>query len=152
MAVEVWHCNMVPSVYHQPISKTTADHSHPVAVRRIEKYLRATIMNQNIITKSSIGLVAVFLVFMAPCQAFVLPSNRNGALESRYHYSLDPTHQTIKPQLHAGLFGSQETTVSKATAIPKRIVEIPVRHIKKGGLRMVLGLCLIGLQNTPDNG
>eukprot|EP00956_Cyclotella_meneghiniana_P042806 scaffold249324_cov69-Cyclotella_meneghiniana.AAC.3 len=86
---------------------------------------------------------------MATCQAFVLPENSSGALGSRYN--LNPSHRTIRSQLRAGLFGSQETN-SKDAAVPKRIIEIPVKSIKKGGLRMVLGLSLIGLQNTPDKG
>ena len=104
---------------------------------------------QNIITRSSIRLVGVLLLFMATCQAFVLPENSSGALGSRYN--LNPSHRTIRSQLRAGLFGSQETN-SKDAAVPKRIIEIPVKSIKKGGLRMVLGLSLIGLQNTPDKG
>ncbi|KAL7472384.1 hypothetical protein ACHAXS_012739 [Conticribra weissflogii] len=35
---------------------------------------------------------------------------------------------------------------------PKRVLEIPVRSLKKGGLRFALGLHLIGQQNTPDPG
>ena len=66
-----------------------------------------------------------------------------------------PSHQQkYQTLLHAGLFGPEEAVDPQkdSSMLPKRIMEIPVKSIKKGGLRMVIGLCLIGLQNTPDTG
>jgi hypothetical protein len=70
------------------------------------------------------------------------------------------------PSLNGGLFGlekkeddtnnaknptsSSSTTMpqSSKAALPIRVMEIPVKSIKRGGLRFVLGLHLIGLQDS----
>jgi hypothetical protein len=62
--------------------------------------------------------------------------------------------------LAAGLFGKKEKAETssssspqpQAASIPMRLFNIPAQSIKPGGLRFTLGLHLIGLQNTPDQG
>lgn len=81
----------------------------------------------------------------------MLSRNNNKHDVSTHKHPWNPSFRQSK--LNAGLFGPKETTEShNDTAKPKRIMNIKVKSIKKGGLRMVLGLCLIGLQNTPDKG
>jgi hypothetical protein len=103
------------------------------------------------LTMSSIGvsIIGVLLLYLVSCQAFVVPVNND---VSTRHRTWNPTHQSVESKLNAGLFGPKETAESQDATAPKRIIEIPVTSVKKGGLRMVLGLCLIGLQNTPDPG
>ena len=102
------------------------------------------------LTKSSAGIIGFLLLCLATCRAFVQPKND---VVSAPRHTWSPTHQEIiktRTQLN-GLFSPKGTTQSNDdAAAPKRIIEIPVNSVKKGGLRMVLGLCLIGLQNTPD--
>lgn len=95
---------------------------------------------------------AVAVLFsLASCQAFIQPETT-----SLIHQKLDPIHKPRHTsQLDAGLFGPKETNESKGgydPSLPKRIIEIPVKTIKTGGLRFALGLHLVGLQNTPDTG
>ena len=58
--------------------------------------------------------------------------------------------------LAAGLFGKKEQeeppSSQAAAPVPTRLFNIPAQSIKPGGLRVVLGFHLIGLQNTPDQG
>ena len=61
--------------------------------------------------------------------------------------------------LAAGLFGKKEKDEPSsspqpqtAASVPTRLFNIPAQSIKPGGLRVVLGFHLIGLQNTPDQG
>ena len=60
--------------------------------------------------------------------------------------------------LAASLFGKKEKDESSspqpqaAASVPTRLFNIPALSIKPGGLRVVLGFHLIGLQNTPDQG
>ncbi len=76
----------------------------------------------------------------------VLPHGRSNSLaQNRRDTSLD-----------AGLFGKKEKDGSSssqdAAPAPTRLFNIPAQSIKPGGLRVVLGFHLIGLQNTPDQG
>lgn len=102
----------------------------------------------------SVGALWLFLIsFIVICQAF-LPQTMNNGVSIRHH-TWNPCHHSIDTQLNE-LFGAKGKDESDegtaAAAVPKRIIEIPIQSVKKGGLRMVLGLCLIGLQNTPDPG
>eukprot|EP00986_Skeletonema_menzelii_P005793 scaffold2144_cov149-Skeletonema_menzelii.AAC.13 len=60
--------------------------------------------------------------------------------------------------LAASLFGKKEKDgpsspqPQAAASVPTRLFNIPAQSIKPGGLRVVLGFHLIGLQNTPDQG
>jgi hypothetical protein len=63
--------------------------------------------------------------------------------------------------LAAGLFGKKEKEEQSASSPPQqqaaaspptRLFNIPAHSVKPGGLRFALGLHLIGLQNTPDQG
>ncbi|KAL3781267.1 hypothetical protein HJC23_012817 [Cyclotella cryptica] len=92
----------------------------------------------------------VLLLFFASCQAFLLPENTPGFVQFSHGSNLS---QPIKSQLGAGLFGPKKANESQGDlSLGKRIIEIPAKSIKKGGLRFALGLHLIGLQNTPDSG
>lgn len=67
-------------------------------------------------------------------------------------------HNRHDTSLAAGLFGKKEKEEKSSSSAPqpqaavKRIFNIPAQSIKPGGLRFALGLHLIGLQNTPDQG
>jgi hypothetical protein len=100
------------------------------------------------LTMPSVSIIGVLLIYLTSCQAFLFPVN----VSTRHRRIWNPTHQPNKSQINAGLFGPKEASETNDVTAPKRVIEIPVTSVKKGGLRMVLGLCLIGLQNTPDPG
>ena len=107
-------------------------------------------------TKQFDALIKVVGILLASftCQAFVPLGKISGTSLARHENKWTRSIQsTNTPSLAAGLFGPKETKEAETdNDLPKRIMEIPVKSMKKGGLRMVIGLCLIGLQNTPDNG
>ena len=97
-------------------------------------------------------VIGVLLASFA-CQAFVLLDKTSGTSMIRHHHKWIRGIQSANTSLAVGLFGPKETKEAEHDHdFHKRIMEIPVKSIKKGGLRMVIGLCLIGLQNTPDDG
>lgn len=98
-----------------------------------------------------IGSMLMCMLLVKLCASFqsgrnLLPHGRSNSLaQSRRDTSLA-----------AGLFGKkeQEEPISSQAAapVPTRLFKIPAQAIKPGGLRVVLGFHLIGLQNTPDQG
>lgn len=99
-----------------------------------------------------IGSLLMCMLIVKLCASFHSSTNllshgrNNNALAQNRHAT----------SLAAGLFGKkkqEEPTSSQAAAsVPTRLFNIPAQAIKPGGLRVVLGFHLIGLQNTPDQG
>ncbi len=96
-----------------------------------------------------IGSMLICMLLVELCASFLLP---HGRISNSLSLSRRDT------SLAAGLFGKkkeqEEPTSSQAAAapVPTRLFHIPAQSIKPGGLRVVLGFHLIGLQNTPDQG
>jgi hypothetical protein len=91
----------------------------------------------------------LLLLLFASCQAFHLSGNTPGF----YQFSHAGRQSIHNSQLGAGLFGPEKSNeIQRDLSLRKRIIEIPAKSIKKGGLRFALGLHLIGLQNSPDSG
>ncbi|KAL7481047.1 hypothetical protein ACHAW6_006723 [Cyclotella cf. meneghiniana] len=93
-------------------------------------------------------ITGLLLLLFSSSQAFHLSGNIPGF----YQFS-HASRQPIHTQLGAGLFGPDKANeIQRDLSLRKRIIEIPAKSIKKGGLRFALGLHLIGLQNFPDSG
>jgi len=121
-----------------------------------------------------IGFFFLQIQYAATCQAFLPSRNflRPTATASYLGQSTTTSRSTIpkiksKTALSGGLFGGNKISgnnnnnnnneienqqPSRDSTTPKRVLEIPVQSLKKGGLRFALGLHLIGQQNTPDPG
>jgi len=102
-----------------------------------------------------ISSLLICLLIVKLCASFqtgrnLLPYCRSNSLAQNRHDT----------SLAAGLFGKKEqeepssssTQPQAAVPIPTRLFNIPAKSIKPGGMRVVLGFSLIGLQNTPDQG
>ena len=103
-----------------------------------------------------INSLLMCLLIVKLCASFqtgtnLLPHCRSNSLAQNRHGT----------SLAAGLFGKKEqeepsssssTQPQAAAPIPTRLFNIPAKSIKPGGMRVVLGFSLIGLQNTPDQG
>eukprot|EP00984_Skeletonema_dohrnii_P029659 scaffold20429_cov75-Skeletonema_dohrnii-CCMP3373.AAC.1 len=103
-----------------------------------------------------IGSLLMCLLVVKLCASFQ-SGGRNVLPHCRRHALAQNRRDT---SLAAGLFGKKEQEGPSSTStqpqadapIPTRLFNIPAKSIKPGGMRVVLGFSLIGLQNTPDQG
>ena len=102
--------------------------------------------------------ILMCLLFTKHCESFQPGRESLPQFRSRSISLSQNRHDT---SLSADLFGkkdkgetSSSTTPQPQAAIsnPTRLFNIPASGVKSGGLRFALGLHLIGLQNTPDEG